>query len=281
MNSVINDKHALTRRLFRNATPMLWVLVGLFFFSGCIIADLDDDDDFGNNNVVAREAFSIDVDVTTQALLRFDGVNGNVEILGRADAAAIRITGEKEVGSNSRLDAERRLDDIDILVDDRADEIIIRTLQPDNTQGRNYVVNYTITLPADLAVSVTSVNGNIIIADIDNDVLVNNINGNVRLDAIFGNALVNLTNGNIDSEVVMPLTGSIEQTTTNGNITLNIPTTTSADFSARVTNGNIGLDNLTLRDATRTNQSLTGQLGDGDGTIELRTVNGNVSVNGF
>ena len=172
MHSLTNDKHAIARRLFRNSTLALWALAGLFFFSGCIIADLDDDDDFGNNDITVTQAFSIDVDVTTQFQLRFDGVNGNVDILGRSDAAAVRITGEKKVGSHNRQDAERRLDDIEILVDDRADEIIIRTLQPDNTQGRNYVVDYTITLPSDLAVAATQVNGNIIVAGIDNDVLV-------------------------------------------------------------------------------------------------------------
>ena len=281
MNLVTTYRHTDAQRLFRNSTLALWALIGLFFFTGCIIADLDDDDDFGNNDVVAREAFSIDIDVTTQFRLRFEGINGNVDILGRSDAAAVRVTGEKKVGSNTRQDAQRRLNDIEIVVNERTDEIIIGTLQPDNTQGRNYVVDYTITLPVDLAVAAILLNGNIIVAGIDNDVLVNAINGNVRLEAIAGNALVNLTNGNIDSEVVMPLTGSIEQATTNGNITLAIPITTSADFSARVTNGNIGLDNLDLRDAVRTNQSLIGKLGDGDGTIELRTVNGNISMRGF
>ena len=281
MNLITPYRHTDAQRLFRNSTLALWALIGLFCFTGCIIADLDDDDDFGNNDVVAREAFSIDVDVTTQFRLRFEGINGNVDILGRSDAAAVRVTGEKKVGSNTRQDAQRRLNDIEIVVNERLDEIVIGTLQPDNTQGRNYVVDYTITLPVDLAVAAILLNGNIIVAGIDNDVVVNAINGNVRLEAIVGNALVNLTNGNIDSEVVMPLTGSIEQATTNGNITLAIPTTTSADFSARVTNGNIALDNLDLSDAVRTNQSLIGKLGDGDGTIELRTVNGNISMRGF
>lgn len=268
--------------LFRNVMRSAWALFGLLFFTGCIIADLDGDGDiFGNNDVIARQPFAIDVGVTTQVRLRLEAVNGNVEIIGRAGAARVTVSGEKLVGSNSRTDAERRLDDLDVRVEERPDEIVIRTLQPQNTQGRTYTVDYKITLPADLAVAVGLINGNVTVERIDNNVLVDNANGNVRLRDIAGNASVLLINGNIDSEVFMPPGGAIELVTTNGNIVLDIPTPTNADFSARVTNGAITLDHLDLRDAARTNQSLTGTLGNGNGTIELRTVNGNISVNGF
>ncbi len=281
MDTLINHRSASAFMLFRNIMLPAWALVGLLFFTGCIIADLDDDDDFGNNDVVARETFSIDVGVTTQISLRLEAINGNVQIFGRADAAKVTVGGEKQVGSNSIRDAEEHLADLEVLVDERTDEIIIRTLQPHNTQGRNYTVNYTITLPADLLVVAGLINGNVAVTGIDNDVLVENTNGNVSLLDITGNASVLLINGNIESEVDMPLSGAIGLATTNGNILLDIPPTTTADFSARVTNGAIALDHLDLNDLVRTNQSLTGMLNDGDGTIELRTLNGNITVNGF
>ena len=217
-------------------------LIGLLFFTGCIIADLDSDDAFGNNDFEARQTFSINVDVTSQFRVRLEAINGNVEIVGRSGATTVEISGEKKVSSSSRSDAERRLDDLDVVVKEQTDEIIIRTIQPENTRGRNYTVNYTITIPADLVVDIENVNGNIDVFDIDNDVLVDNTNGNVRLDTIVGNASVILTNGNITSEVTPPQSGAIELATTNGNIDLDIPRTTSASFSARVSNGSIDLD---------------------------------------
>ena len=125
------------------------------------------------------------------------------------------------------------------------------------------------------------INGNVSVANIDALVSVNNVTGNIRLRNITGSASVILTNGNIDGEVFLPSDGTIDLTTTNGNIALEIPNSTSAGFTARVTNGAISLSNLDLQDVESTNRSLAGTLGDGEGSIELQTINGNIGVHGF
>ena len=138
-----------------------------------------------------------------------------------------------KVGAANIVVAERYLDDLQVEVEDRGDEIVIRTIQPDHNQGRNYVVEYTITLPVDLKVAAGLVNGNLTVETIDNVVSVHTVNGNVNLREITGNATVELINGNIDSEVFLPLDGTIDLATTNGNITLSIPHATSAALTAR------------------------------------------------
>ena len=81
MDTLTTDRSASAFMLFRNVMLPAWALVGLLFFTGCIIADLDDDDDdFGNNDIVAHETFSIDVGVTTQISIRLEAINGNVQI---------------------------------------------------------------------------------------------------------------------------------------------------------------------------------------------------------
>lgn len=257
-----------------------WALAGLLALSGCIIADIDDDD-FGRNDFVAHASFSFKVDVTHQTRIRVEAVNGDVEIRGRADAASVSVSGERRVGARNRADAERHLDDLHVDVVDLGDEIVIRTIQPRRDEGRTYVVDYTITLPVGLDVVSELVNGNTTVEAIDGRVAVHTVNGNVLLRDLGGSASVELTNGNIDSEVFLPPDGTIDQTTTNGNIRLDIPQSTSASLTARVTNGSIDLENLDLHDPDRTNRSLTGMLGEGEGSIELRTVNGNIAVNGF
>lgn len=255
-------------------------LFALIVVSGCVIAVDDDDFDF-DNDVVARETFSYTVDLDNQSRLRLEGINGNVEIVGDRGAFTITVEGEKKVGSNTIRDAERRLDDLDVDIDERSSEIVVRTRQPTRTEGRNYVVDYTITLPTDLAAYIDLVNGNITIETLENDVSINNTNGNARLRDIVGSVTVDQTNGNIDCEAVLPFDGTIDLSTTNGNIDLAIPHSTSADFSARVTNGSINASDLDLSDITQTNRSLSGTLGSGDGTIELRTTNGNIRVEDF
>jgi len=98
---------------------------------------------------------------------------------------------------------------------------------------------------------------------------------------IFGNVDIDHVNGSIDSSVTLPNDGDIMIFTDNGNIDLNIPTSTSAIIAASGTNGAISTSNLEFIAVEQTLQSLTGTLGNGEGVIDLGTVNGKITVTGF
>ncbi|MDH3602909.1 MAG: hypothetical protein OEU26_25135 [Candidatus Tectomicrobia bacterium] len=236
----------------------------------------DRDTDF-----VAEESFSFDVEVENRSQLRVQGINGDITITGRAGSNSVIITGTRRVGSDSLQDAQEHLQKLEVNVQPFATEVLVQTVQPPLTGGRSYVVNYTITLPNQLAIEVANVNGLVTLDAIDNDVAVNNVNGNVTLMEILGSAQVNLVNGIIDSDVTLPLDGSIDLDIVNGPINLAIPVNTSARFSATVRIGSISVSNLMLPDEISTSTSLSGTLGDGEGTIALETDNGNIRVSGF
>jgi hypothetical protein len=242
---------------------------------------VDSNDTVANTDFVAEKSFSFQVGVEDHSQLRLEAINGNIAITGIWDSDSVLITGKKRVGSESIEDAEEHLINLEVRVQDLGNEIFVKTIQPEKTYGRDYVVNYTMTLPKDLKVLASSVNGSVAIDSINDDVTISNVNGLITLDEIFGNAFVTLTNGEIDGEVILPLNGTITMTMVNGNIDLHIPANTSAEFSAAVTNGNIKISNLYLKDQTHSPTSLEGTLGEGQGTISLITVNGNISVWGF
>ena len=234
-----------------------------------------------NNDFEAEEPFSFEVDVVNQTQLRLQGINGEIDITGIGGANSVIITGVKRVGSYSIQDAEEHLDELEVNVQDLVNEIFVETVQPQNTGGRDYVVDYTITLPNNFEVQVANVNGLITLDSINNNVIVDNVNGQVTLIEIMGSASVNVVNGEIESEVTLPLDGTIDLNTVNGNINLDIPTNTSAEFSANVTNGNINISNLVLQNEVITPTSVTGTLGNGEGEISLDTVTGKINVSGF
>ena len=234
-----------------------------------------------NTDFVAEESFSFEVDVKDHTRLRLEAINGNVIITGLSESDSVMITGEKRVGSESMRDAEEHLQKLEVRVTDLASEVFVKTIQPDQTYGRSYVVDYTITLPKSLQVLADNVNGTVRIDSINNLVSVDNVNGQVILNEIFGSAFVNLANGQIEGKVTLPLAGTADMSTTNGSIELDIPHSTSAEFSASVTHGIITISNLVLQNEVRTPTSRSGTLGDGQGTISLSTVNGNISVSGF
>jgi len=175
----------------------------------------------------------------------------------------------------------KQLDRLEVVVSVEGDAIVVRTEQPSDTQGRTFEVEYNLIIPERLKGNITNVNGNILIDAMDDDVEVITVNGNITLQDHFGSADVTSTNGNLDATVTISLGGVIDMNAVNGSIDLDIPASTSATFAARVANGDISTSNLSLDDAQSTPVSLTGVLGDGDGEIDIETVNGNIVLQGF
>jgi hypothetical protein len=214
-----------------------------------------------NTNFVARESFSFQV--APRNRLSLNGINGTVTVTGSTGAGFVTVAGQRRVESESQSDADEQLQRLEVQVLEMADEILVETTQPDNTGGRNYVVDYVVTAPAETELFVDNTNGHVLVMDIARS------------------ATVQLLNGRIDGRFSLPRDGWIDLMTTNGTIELAVPRNTSASLSATVSNGSIAVENLALQGENRTPNSLQATLGNGRGRIELLTVNGNISVSGF
>ena len=275
------------RKFIQLAGGLIFILILLTACSGGVDTSFSVNNDgvgfpFDQPGFFAYETFTIELPIVNQMSIWLEAVRGDIEIEGHVDANSVIVTAEKRVGSDSLEDAEEHMDELKILVADQIDEFLIQTLQPENPQGRKYVVVYYITLPSNLEIEVTLTNGDIGVLDVQNSVMVDTVNGDVFLSNIFGNAVVDLTNGSINSTVALPSNGEIRMSTDNGNLDLSIPTSTSAEFSATVGGiGEIIVSDLDITDSLSTSKSLTGTLGDGEGSITLSTVNGNIEVIGF
>jgi DUF4097 and DUF4098 domain-containing protein YvlB len=220
-------------------------------------------DDVSHHDVVARESFSYEVNVTGQTRLRLQAINGQITITGVDGQASVTIHGERRVESHNSSDAEAYLRELEVRVDDAGTEVFVETIQPKDSDGRNYIVNYDISIPKDM------------------EVMLNHINGSITLLDLLGSHLVDLVNGPIEGRLSLPPNGIIDLSTVNGTLDLDIPKGTSARVMASVVNGSINLHNLPLHDSTSTKTSLRGTLGSGRGTILLNTVNGAIDVKGY
>jgi DUF4097 and DUF4098 domain-containing protein YvlB len=260
---------------------LLMLLIFGLLFIHCSKKSVDSTDNVDNTNFIATESFSYRGEVENQTQLRLEGINGNIAITGSSETDSVIVSAQKYVGSESTQDAQAHLGELHVSVTETANEIIVKTIQPDETRGRNYGVDYEITLPQDFTVLVTNANGGISITSVHESVSVVNVNGQVILTDISGSASVSLVNGQIQAEVTLRKGGTIVMTTVNGGIDLEIPQYTSAEFSASVVNGTVAVSNLALIGVVSTPTSLTGTLGTGEGTITLTTVNGGINVTGF
>jgi hypothetical protein len=240
-------------------------LFGLFLVLSLFLMNCSSDDPTSPNSpdFAAEDPFSFEMNVADHSGFNLEAINGTMVITQAAGANSVLITGKKRVEAESSDDAREHLQDIEISLEDSTDQIFVKTVQPDNTHGRNYIVNYTITLPQNFDLSVISVNGPL------------------TLNEIFGNVFAGLVNGDINSKITLPLDGVVDMSAVNGSIKLDIPQTTSAQFSAKLVNGNISISNLNLQNRVETSSSLSGTCGDGRGTVNLHTTNGNIAVSGF
>jgi hypothetical protein len=252
-----------------------------------------------NTRYSASEEFDYKIEVLEQEYLELYAVSGSIEIIGVADLDSVHVWGERRVESESTQDARAHLEYLRVKIEQYIDDIKVKTDQPDQSNGRNYLVYYHIRVPENWQVKVNSVNGvcelssianaveiintngNLILEDISGDVAAVLTNGNLILKNYFGNVVGNVVNGNITCLMTLPASGKCKLSTVNGPIALSIPMETSAFLSASVVNGGISITNLEMENMVTTPTSVQGRLGDGNGTIELGTVNGAIGVTGY
>lgn len=261
--------------------PKKFTLSLLIIFSlllGCNLFD-------GNNNSISRTdqiaeaSFSYEIPITGQSIFQIEAINGSIKFAGGLTQGVV-VRGVRAVGSETIEDAEERLAGLEVGITEGGSTILVETIQPDNTEGRNYTIDYEIILPETLESVVLQVNGTIAIEGMRGDLVAELVNGEIELEDIEASVTVSVVNGNIESDIIMPAGGNLVQSIVNGEIELTIPDTTSAEFSASINNGEISLSGLSLDNQTSTGNSVTGTLGSGNGTITLEVVNGEITVTG-
>lgn len=164
---------------YQRISPVSVVLlcIGLLLCPAC---DSSETDDGGGTDFEATETFSYTFSARQFNALHLDGINGYVSITGSVAGTAIQISGEKIVASGTIEDATEHLGDIEIVIDESGVALKVKTEQPDDPRGRNYVVNYTITIPASKDLKVSNVNGNVELGQLAGKIEVDLINGSVQ-----------------------------------------------------------------------------------------------------
>jgi len=265
-------------KIFINSL-LLVGLLSLGFFN-CHVVD-PTEVEVSNNNYSAAEPFHFDVSLNNQPALYLNGINGPIEVIGVAEASHIQLTGERKVESDSRTDAREYLEQLEVQINQRQDAIYVKTIQPNENHGRNFIVSYNLRIPATLDLIIVNVNGEVRIDSLQNSTTITLVNGNVIFPCINSNLNVNITNGQVGGKNILPLQGTARINTINGSIQMEIPQNTSAKITAGVTNGNVSTSNLNLTNVAASGKSLSGTLGKGEGTIVLRTINGSIHLSGF
>lgn len=215
------------------------------------------------------------------------GVNGEIRAVA-ASGSEVRVSAEK---SARRSD----VDDVRIEVIEHSGGVTICAVYPTpsgsqanecrpgsggrmSTRNNDVQVAFTVQIPAGVHFTGRSVNGSVNAENLSGNVDAHTVNGNVRLNTQ-GLARAKTVNGSID--VTMGRsdwrnTSSFE--TVNGQIRLAVAGELNAEVRASTVNGSITSDYPITVQGRFGSRSMTGTIGSGGRTLEMKTVNGSIEL---
>lgn len=235
-----------------------------------------------------RERFEQTLPLSEGGRFWLENDNGSIHLVAWS-RQEVRIEAEKVAKAGSEEEAQRLLERTEIVVEQRGDEIEVRTRTPRGGSGSLWgwmfghdggvYVNYSISVPEDIFMNVRSSNGAITAQEISGEIELKTTNGRLELEDARGKVLAETTNGAIVVSLrqIAP-DADLRFETTNGSIKANLPSDYAGRISARTVNGSIKCDFPLRHEKKSSRHHLEGFAGDGDNRASFRTTNGSITI---
>lgn len=210
-----------------------------------------------------------------------DIVNANGAIVlnaGTGPQVEVKATRDARAGSDE--EAQALLKETSITEEVSPTRVAIKSGNGNGVlRGRRTIsVEYHVTVPPGLQVSVKTENGGITLHDLDGTVAASTTNGAIRGTNIAGSVSAHIINGGITMEVTRPA-GAIELDAVNGGIRLDVPASFKADVEASAVNGGVvAEDGLPIVVSDKSRARLSGKMNGGGTRMSATTVNGGVRI---
>lgn len=241
------------------------LLFSSLILSGCMAGE------FGE---AARGHFDKTVDFSPGGRFRLENTNGRVTI-ETWNQSKVQIEAEKTASSQEALDLIR------IEVWGQGDRVEVKTEMPHGDWffwGGPRRVDYRIHLPEDAQVEVKVVNGPVRVDGVAGQIRVSTVNGPARVADASGPVEIKTVNGPVEADYRRLSSGRHSFSTVNGPVTLYLPSDAQGRFEAHTVNGPISTDFPLEGSRKAGRHRLEGRLGEGGGSLEVRTVNGPVKL---
>ena len=219
--------------------------------------------------------------VNPGATLEVENTNGAIEVrthtqptivvVARRTAKAMTEQGAKELLSSSKLEEGASAD-------------LVRLVTPKTRSGgigQQLEVQYEISVPVAVAVTLTTVNGKVDVDGVGGAVALETVNGGIDGRNIGGLRRAETVNGSVSLRLTALPRDGAKVETVNGGVSIALPPTAAADVSVRTVNGGITVDGFaSVSDAERKRRHYDGRLNGGGPDLRVETVNGGVRLNG-
>ncbi len=215
-------------------------------------------------------------------------INGGIDVQ-RSSTSRVEVTAEKRW---------RRGDPKEVRIEDKkvGDEVLICALwqqeatcdvdgihSPRNARWNNknndVSVHFVVKVPDGVRVDVETVNGQVVVGGVTNEVRAETVNGGIEARSSGGPVRAKSVNGSI--HVSMGSTGNVSDLsyeTVNGSVTVELPANFGAQLELGTVNGHVTTDFPITMSGTLSPRRLRGTIGDGRTRLRASTVNGSVTL---
>jgi len=211
--------------------------------------------------------------------LEIVNTNGAI-VLNASTGPQVEVKATRDARAGSDEEAQALLKETSIAEEVSATRVAINSSNGNGLlRGRRSMsVEYQVSVPAGLHVSVKTENASITLHDVDGTITAATTNGSIRGTNLAGAVSAHIVNGAITMEVTRP-SGPIELDTVNGGIRLDVPGDFKADIQASAVNGGVvAEDSLPLVVSDKSRTRLSGKMNGGGARVSATTVNGGVRI---
>jgi DUF4097 and DUF4098 domain-containing protein YvlB len=204
--------------------------------------------------------------------------NGNIQVTGTAGTTQIALRADLSVRGRTQAEADANLALLDVVRERVGDTLRIRGDYPAaELRNRSPGFRFTLTVPADLVVHLTSHNGNVTATGIRGSTTIETHNGSITGDVTTHHIVATTHNGNVKLRLSGdgPLDGDVRSH--NGNVEIAVDERLDSQLVATTRNGRV-TPPARVQDAALDRRRVSCRLGDGKGKLAVETYNGNVVI---
>lgn len=147
-----------------------------------------------------------------------------------------------------------------------------------STHNNDVEVEFTVHVPRRVGFAGSTVNGGVDALGLTGPVEASTVNSGVRIETSDGEAEATTVNGSIIAVIGPGGRRPLRFNTVNGSVTATLPRDLGADLDASTVNGNINSDFPITVTGRMSPRRLSGRIGQGGRTLNIRTVNGAIRI---
>jgi DUF4097 and DUF4098 domain-containing protein YvlB len=219
---------------------------------------------------------------TATPKLRVRNVSGETSVTASGAQGEIRVVARKRVSASSEDRAKRLLQNLEVRMEKRGDELLI---EPhlyeqergwlDLFRGKRFRVDFEITVPSECAIEAQTVSGEMSIEGVRGPLEIQTVSGDVRLEDVQGPARLKSVSGDIDCRRYV---GHLEGNAVSGDVTIVAARLRSTQL--HTVSGDIQIEGQLDPRKEHRFKTISGDvemaLAEPDATIEYRTASGDI-----